>query len=177
MAATRGKTASGASAASTTSAERASAPARHAASTSSPSAPAAPKKTAKTPARRGPRRTVPARPGTPQGSDLEALRTALKASVVEHHPTADLAGVDRGVDLAVEAHEGQRRATGEPYVSHPIASAQILAELGIDPVAILTQPFNHRQLAGAQPARAFRPPSTHPAIAEVSWPSGRRKRQ
>ena len=39
-------------------------------------------------------------------------------------------------DLAVEAHEGQRRATGEPYVTHPIASAQITAELGIDPVAV-----------------------------------------
>ena len=39
-------------------------------------------------------------------------------------------------DLAVEAHTGQLRATGEPYVTHPIASAQITAELGIDPVAV-----------------------------------------
>jgi guanosine-3',5'-bis(diphosphate) 3'-pyrophosphohydrolase len=39
-------------------------------------------------------------------------------------------------DLAVAAHEGQMRATGEPYVTHPIASAQITAELGIDPVAV-----------------------------------------
>ena len=31
---------------------------------------------------------------------------------------------------------GQLRASGEPYVTHPIASAQILAELGIDPVAV-----------------------------------------
>ena len=41
--------------------------------------------------------------------------------------------------LAVAAHEGQKRATGEPYVTHPIASAQILAELGIDTIAITTR--------------------------------------
>ena len=44
--------------------------------------------------------------------------------------------IERAFDLAVEAHDGQRRATGEPYVTHPIASAQITAELGIDPVAV-----------------------------------------
>ena len=36
----------------------------------------------------------------------------------------------------MEAHATQVRASGEPYVTHPIASAQILAELGIDPVAV-----------------------------------------
>ena len=137
MAAPRGKTASSASAASKTSAERASAPARHTAAASAPAAPAAAvKKPAKTPARRGPRRTVPSRPGPAGETDLESLRTTLKDAVAEHHATTDLAGIDRAFDLAVEAHEGQRRATGEPYVTHPIASAQILAELGIDPIAI-----------------------------------------
>ena len=51
-------------------------------------------------------------------------------------PRADLGPVGEAFDLAVTAHEGQRRATGEPYVTHPIASAQILAELGIDTIAI-----------------------------------------
>ena len=51
-------------------------------------------------------------------------------------PAADLGPVGEAFDLAVTAHEGQRRATGEPYVTHPIASAQILAELGIDTIAI-----------------------------------------
>ncbi|MGK2850741.1 MAG: RelA/SpoT family protein [Candidatus Limnocylindrales bacterium] len=87
--------------------------------------------------RRGPRRTTGIAPGTPVGEiDLGALRKALLASITEHHAHADLAGVERAFDLAVEAHTGQKRATGEPYVTHPIASAQILAELGIDPVAI-----------------------------------------
>ncbi len=145
MAASRAKTASTASAASTTSAERASAPARHATASSPPAArhatpavtaPAAPKKAPKTPARRGPRRAPAVRPGGGSGTDLEALRAALKTSVTDHHPTADLSGVDRAFDLAVAAHEGQVRATGEPYVTHPIASAQIVAELGIDPISV-----------------------------------------
>jgi GTP diphosphokinase / guanosine-3',5'-bis(diphosphate) 3'-diphosphatase len=85
---------------------------------------------------RGPRRTVAAKSGASTGADLEVLRKALKASIAAHHPSADLKDVDRAFDLAVEAHAGQVRATGEPYVTHPIASAQILADLGIDPVAI-----------------------------------------
>ena len=68
--------------------------------------------------------------------DLAALEIALLASIVEHHPAAELEPVKRAFALAVDAHEGQLRATGEPYVTHPIASAQILADLGIDPVAI-----------------------------------------
>ncbi|HEY4188786.1 MAG TPA: HD domain-containing protein, partial [Candidatus Limnocylindrales bacterium] len=86
---------------------------------------------------RGPRRTpvdVPA--AIAPGPDLEAMRARLYASILEEHPGADLEPVGQAFDLAVTAHEGQKRATGEPYVTHPIASAQILAELGIDTVAI-----------------------------------------
>ncbi|MEX1173379.1 MAG: HD domain-containing protein, partial [Chloroflexota bacterium] len=88
-------------------------------------------------ARRGPRRASPHPPKTPAGEiDLEVLRVALKTSLAEHHPTTDPGRVDQAFDLAVQAHATQRRATGEPYVTHPIASAQILAELGIDPIAV-----------------------------------------
>ena len=88
-------------------------------------------------ARRGPRRAPFIPHGAADGSvDLDALRSALKASIAEHHPSAAIEPVDRAFDLAVDAHTGQRRATGEPYVTHPIASAQILADLGIDPIAI-----------------------------------------
>ncbi|HEY5434173.1 MAG TPA: HD domain-containing protein, partial [Candidatus Limnocylindrales bacterium] len=68
--------------------------------------------------------------------DLEALRQQLLVTVGKHHPQADLSMVNRAFDLAVEAHSSQVRASGDPYVTHPIASAQILAELGIDPVAV-----------------------------------------
>src|SRR5215203_1563451 len=90
-----------------------------------------------TTSRRGPRRAPAVPHGAEDGTvDVEALRAPLLASLRQHHPTADLNAVDRAFDLAVEAHVSQRRATGEPYVTHPIASAQIVAELGIDPVAI-----------------------------------------
>ena len=93
-------------------------------------------KTAAAP-RRGSRR-APAIAPDPHGAgpDLDAMRAALDAAILAEHPAADLEPVNRAFDLAVAAHEGQKRATGELYVTHPIASAQILAELGIDTVAI-----------------------------------------
>ena len=86
----------------------------------------------------GPRRATAAAPSvTPDGAtDVEHLRRALDDAVRDHHPNADLTAIDAAFDLAVEAHTGQKRATGEPYVTHPIASAQIVADLGIDPIAV-----------------------------------------
>ena len=79
----------------------------------------------------------PSRPSAKKSTvDLEALETTLLTSIAEHHPNADLDEVKAAFALAVDAHTGQLRATGEPYVTHPIASAQILADLGIDPIAI-----------------------------------------
>src|SRR6478736_92490 len=86
---------------------------------------------------RGPRRTpVVAADRHGKGPNLEALTTRLHAAILEEHPGADLEPIDRAYDLAVSAHEGQKRASGDPYVIHPIASAQILAELGLDTTAI-----------------------------------------
>src|SRR5262245_10568590 len=86
--------------------------------------------------RRGPRRAPATRPtATAAGWDPAGPRTALLAELHRQHPQANLEPVERAYDLAVEAHTGQVRASGEPYVTHPIASAQILADLGIDPVA------------------------------------------
>jgi GTP pyrophosphokinase len=48
-----------------------------------------------------------------------------------HHPKADIALIERAHAAAERAHEGQQRKSGEPYITHPIAVAQILAELGI----------------------------------------------
>src|ERR1700675_1012019 len=87
--------------------------------------------------RRGPRRpSGTSSPATTDAFDLEALRAALFAAILAEHPGANLEPVGQAFDLAVLAHEGQPRATGEPFVTHPVASAQILAELGIDPVAV-----------------------------------------
>ncbi|MBA3236611.1 MAG: bifunctional (p)ppGpp synthetase/guanosine-3',5'-bis(diphosphate) 3'-pyrophosphohydrolase [Chloroflexi bacterium] len=88
--------------------------------------------------RRGPRRTPAVVPSAASGGpDLEAMRMALYDAILGEHPSAELEPVGQAFDLAVTAHGGQNRATGEPYVTHPIASAHILAELGLDTTAIL----------------------------------------
>ena len=48
-----------------------------------------------------------------------------------HHPKADIALIERAYAVAERAHEGQKRRSGEPYITHPVAVAQILADLGI----------------------------------------------
>lgn len=53
-----------------------------------------------------------------------------------NHPKSDLAVVERAYMVAELAHQGQLRKSGEPYITHPIAVAQILAELGIGPITI-----------------------------------------
>ena len=58
------------------------------------------------------------------------------------YPQADLSPIASSFAFAVEAHGDQQRISGEPYVSHPLAVAQILAELGLDPVAV-TAAFLH----------------------------------
>ncbi|MFB9309617.1 GTP pyrophosphokinase [Agromyces hippuratus] len=55
----------------------------------------------------------------------------LMRTVRMHHPKADLSLIERAYTVAERAHEGQKRKSGEPYITHPIAVAQILADLGI----------------------------------------------
>jgi GTP pyrophosphokinase len=61
------------------------------------------------------------------GGALEALIRTLRT----HHPKADIPLVERAYQVAERAHEGQTRKSGEPYITHPLAVAQILADLGI----------------------------------------------
>jgi guanosine-3',5'-bis(diphosphate) 3'-pyrophosphohydrolase len=94
---------------------------------------ASPTKAPRTGARRT---TATSSPRPTVRRSFEPLRKALVAALERHYPQADLEPVRRAFDMAVEAHAGQKRASGEPYVTHPIASAQILADLGIDPIAV-----------------------------------------
>jgi GTP pyrophosphokinase len=71
-----------------------------------------------------------------EGSTPKGLFRHVLESLTHHYPQADLAPVQAAFDFAVEAHEGQKRVSGEPYATHPVAAAQILADLGIDPVAV-----------------------------------------
>ncbi len=58
------------------------------------------------------------------GELLERLESYL--------PEEDLPGVIDAYEFAAEAHEGQRRLSGESYISHPVAVARILADLHLD---------------------------------------------
>ena len=64
-----------------------------------------------------------------------ALET-LQRSVRKQHPKADLALLERAYRVAEKAHVGQTRMSGEPYITHPLAVAQILADLGIGSITI-----------------------------------------
>lgn len=47
------------------------------------------------------------------------------------HPKADTSDIVRAYDVAERMHEGQTRKSGDPYITHPLAVATILAELGM----------------------------------------------
>ena len=68
----------------------------------------------------------------PRVDDLDMLGRTVRAN----HPKGDLAIIDRAYAVAKEKHAGQKRQSGEPYITHPLAVAQILAELGLGPRAI-----------------------------------------
>ncbi|KRE37060.1 GTP pyrophosphokinase [Janibacter sp. Soil728] len=56
--------------------------------------------------------------------------------VRQSHPKSDLSIIERAYDVAERAHEGQRRKSGDPYITHPLAVTTILAELGMTPVTL-----------------------------------------
>ncbi len=67
------------------------------------------------------------RGSTPAGA-LEPLLRSLRAN----HPKADTQLVVRAYELAERAHAGVVRKSGAPYITHPLAVASILADLGMD---------------------------------------------
>ncbi|MEE0718964.1 MAG: bifunctional (p)ppGpp synthetase/guanosine-3',5'-bis(diphosphate) 3'-pyrophosphohydrolase [Oscillospiraceae bacterium] len=58
-------------------------------------------------------------------------------AIKKHLPGADMALIDRAVDYANQKHKLQKRKDGSPYIIHPLAVAQIVAEMGLDCDAIL----------------------------------------
>ena len=59
--------------------------------------------------------------------ELEPLIRTVK----QFHPKADVEVLERAYERAAEMHSGQKRRSGEPYITHPLAVATILAELGL----------------------------------------------
>ncbi|PXV59631.1 guanosine-3',5'-bis(diphosphate) 3'-pyrophosphohydrolase [Dyella jiangningensis] len=69
-------------------------------------------------------------------STLPPYVLALKERVA-YLPEAQVARVIRAYEVGAVAHEGQARKSGEPYITHPVAVAGILAELGMDAETII----------------------------------------
>ena len=69
---------------------------------------------------------------TPTNPALEPLLRAVRAT----HPRADLSLIERAYATAEQAHRGQTRKSGDAYITHPLAVASILAELGMTPSTI-----------------------------------------
>jgi guanosine-3',5'-bis(diphosphate) 3'-pyrophosphohydrolase len=67
-----------------------------------------------------------AEPETREG--IEGLLRTVKG----YNAKADLKEIERAYRFAAEHHEGQKRLSGEDFVEHPLAVAQILADLGLD---------------------------------------------
>ena len=61
---------------------------------------------------------------------------SLKQAIEECGKSYDLERIEKAYKLAEKAHEGQVRASGDPYITHPVAVAKILVDLGMDTESI-----------------------------------------
>jgi len=62
----------------------------------------------------------------------------LITQIQSYNPDIDAALIERAVDFARVKHEGQLRASGEPYYTHPVEVAGLLADMKMDPSTIVT---------------------------------------
>ncbi len=61
----------------------------------------------------------------------------LSHAVSSYLKPEDVAQVEAAFELAKAAHDGQYRKSGEPYITHPVAVAKILADMHLDPQALI----------------------------------------
>jgi GTP diphosphokinase / guanosine-3',5'-bis(diphosphate) 3'-diphosphatase len=76
------------------------------------------------------------RPGPPAPLTVEQKFELLLKTVSANRPADDLDIIRKAWDFCVQQHEGQKRASGEPYVIHPLEVALVLAEMKMDSTAI-----------------------------------------
>ncbi|MCS4484407.1 bifunctional (p)ppGpp synthetase/guanosine-3',5'-bis(diphosphate) 3'-pyrophosphohydrolase [Gleimia sp. 6138-11-ORH1] len=74
--------------------------------------------------------------GTRRRSTAPEIEPLIRA-VLAHHPKADVEVIERAYATAKHYHEGQMRKSGEPYITHPVAVATILAEIGMTPPTLV----------------------------------------
>ncbi len=62
--------------------------------------------------------------------------TPLLAAYRRRHPKSPVTTISRAYRVASEAHQSQMRSSGESYINHPLAVAQIVADIGLDEVSV-----------------------------------------
>ena len=62
---------------------------------------------------------------------------SMHKALMKHMPNADMELIDKAVEYANAKHKYQKRKDGSPYIIHPLAVAQVVAEIGLDMDAIL----------------------------------------
>lgn len=70
-------------------------------------------------------------------TEPQALYDQLIDKVKRYHPSDDVHLIEKAYRIAYQAHEGQLRKSGEPYIIHPICVCLILAELELDKETIV----------------------------------------
>jgi GTP diphosphokinase / guanosine-3',5'-bis(diphosphate) 3'-diphosphatase len=76
---------------------------------------------------------------SPQSIDPESINQrfeALRRRVQANRPSEDVSLIRKAWDFCVKHHEGQMRASGEPYIIHPLEVAEVLAEMKMDATSI-----------------------------------------
>ncbi len=68
---------------------------------------------------------------------MDVMIEPLVARLRSSHPDFNSDEIERAFESARLAHSGQVRKSGEEYITHPVAVAEILAELGLDPATIV----------------------------------------
>lgn len=77
-------------------------------------------------------------PASPTGRVGEIACERLVAKVLSYAPQADVQSIRRAFDVANRAHQSQMRDNGDPYITHPLAVAMILARFRLDVQSICT---------------------------------------
>lgn len=69
---------------------------------------------------------------------VEEVYKNLETKIKALRPNEDVSALERAYRYAAEAHQGQHRKSGEPYITHPLTVAHILADMQMDLVCVIT---------------------------------------